>query len=116
MRFAFFTVLFSSALLAQTEGPAIAIDAGAGRHAISPDIYGINDYSDAGLGAELRTGVRRWGGDATTRYNWQLDTNNAASDWYFENFASSGSNAATLPDSGAFNQMIERARRDNMKT
>lgn len=109
-------VLMAGALLAQTEGPAISVDAGAGRHAISPDIYGINDYSDAGLGAELRTGVRRWGGDAATRFNWQLDTYNAASDWYFENFTWSGSDAATLPDSGAFNHVMERARQDNMKT
>ena len=27
-----------------------------------------------------------WGGDATSRYNWQTFTYNAAADWYFEDF------------------------------
>jgi hypothetical protein len=30
--------------LAQQPGPALSVDANAGRHAISPDIYGINFY------------------------------------------------------------------------
>jgi len=50
-------------------GPALSVDAAAQNHPISPDIYGINDYSDQGLAQELRLSVRRWGGDHTTRYN-----------------------------------------------
>jgi hypothetical protein len=30
--------------------------------------------------------VVRWGGNATSRYNWKTFTNNAAADWYFEDF------------------------------
>ena len=30
--------------------------------------------------------VVRWGGNSTSRYNWKLFTNNAANDWYFEDF------------------------------
>ncbi len=67
--------------------PTLAVDATANRHAISPDIYGINDYSDYGLANLVRVGVRRWGGDATSRYNWQNDTYNSAGDYYFENYA-----------------------------
>ena len=33
-------------------------------------IYGMN-FADEALAAELRLPVRRWGGNATTRYNWQ---------------------------------------------
>ena len=28
----------------------------------------------------------RWGGNATSRYNWKTFTYNAATDWYFEDF------------------------------
>ncbi len=62
----------------------LSVDASANRHAISPYIYGMN-WADAALAAELHLPVDRYGGNATTRYNWQNDTANRASDWYFEN-------------------------------
>ena len=43
------------------------------------------NYADEALAAELDLPVRRWGGNATTRYNWQTDVHNVGSDWYFEN-------------------------------
>ena len=96
-------------------GPALSVDAAAQNHPISPDIYGINDYSDQGLASELRLSVRRWGGDATTRYNWQLDSYNAASDWYYEDFTAS--NATTnLPDNSKFNQVMELSRTTGTRT
>ena len=67
-------------------GPALAIDATADVHPISPDIYGMN-YADAALAEAVRLPVRRWGGNATSRFNWQIDTSNTGSDWYFENIA-----------------------------
>ncbi len=65
-------------------GPGLRVDAGAGQHAISPFIYGIN-FAGEDLANALRLPLRRWGGNATTRYNWQNDTSNRAFDWYFEN-------------------------------
>src|SRR5215467_7679850 len=100
-RWSVFAVVFATIpatvlpLAAQSTGPALSVDAGAAHHPISPDIYGINDYSDQGLANELRLSVRRWGGDATTRYNWQLDTYNSAADWYYENY-SYANNASAL--------------------
>src|SRR5258708_1549646 len=67
-----------------TGGPALTVNAAAGQHAISPDIYGLN-FADANLAADIDLPVNRWGGNATTRYNWQLDISNHAIDWYFEN-------------------------------
>jgi len=32
----------------------------------------------------MRIPLRRFGGDATTSYNWQNDVSNAASDWYLK--------------------------------
>ncbi len=96
-------------------GPALLVDAAAQNHPISPDIYGINDYSDQGLAQELRLSVRRWGGDHTTRYNWKLDTYNAAADWYYTNFAFSP-DASGLPDSSKFNQVMELSRQTGSRT
>ncbi len=69
-----------------TTGPNLAVDRAAGRHPISPYVYGINSY---GLDQPrtiqaLGIPITRWGGDATSEYNWQTDTSNTGSDWYFE--------------------------------
>ncbi len=70
--------------IAQTAGPALTVDAAANRHAINPDIYGIVNYGlDPAFAQEIRLPNTRWGGDGTTRYNWQLDSSNAGFDWYF---------------------------------
>jgi hypothetical protein len=65
-------------------GPGLSINAASGLHPISADIYGMN-YADKPLAAELRLPVRRWGGNSTSRYNWQANISNTGSDWYFEN-------------------------------
>ena len=62
----------------------LTVDVVADRKAISPDIYGLH-YSDAAFAAEIDLPVRRWGGNDTTRYNWQTNAYNHGSDWYFEN-------------------------------
>jgi hypothetical protein len=96
-------------------GPALLIDTGAGYHAISPGIYGMN-YADEALAAELRLPVRRWGGNSTTRYNWQNDTHNTGSDWYFENIREDNSNPALLPDGSAADRFVEQDRRTGTRT
>lgn len=65
-------------------GPDLSVDAAASRHSISPYIYGIN-YASKAIATAVRLPVRRWGGNSTSRYNWQIDTSNTGSDWYFEN-------------------------------
>ncbi len=92
-------------LLAQAV-PALSVDAAAGRHAISPDIYGINDYADQGLASQARVGVRRWGGDATSTYNWLLDTYNSGGDYFFEDYAYPATSGATLPDGSQFDAFM----------
>lgn len=66
------------------EGPALSVDASLDRWAISPDVYGMN-FADPALQTELGLSLSRWGGNATSRYNWTNNTTNLASDWYFEN-------------------------------
>jgi uncharacterized protein (TIGR03437 family) len=81
--------LTSFVAVAQQAGPALSIDAKAGQHAISPDIYGINFFWNTGSPAAsaataLRPTVRRWGGNNTSDYNWQLDVWNIDADWFYE--------------------------------
>jgi hypothetical protein len=69
------------------------VDASASRHPISPEIYGIANYGlDATFAKEIQVPNIRWGGDGTTRYNWQVDSSNAGFDWYFM-----GGNGETTP-------------------
>jgi hypothetical protein len=76
-----------------SQAPTLAVDASASRHAISPDIYGIANYGlDATFAKEIQVGNIRWGGDGTTRYNWQVDSSNSGFDWYFM-----GGNGETTP-------------------
>ena len=63
-------------------GPTLTVDAAADRHVISPFSYGMA-YPDAALATEIRLPLNRWGGDGTTRYNWQVDSSNAGDDWFF---------------------------------
>lgn len=84
--------VYADVQLAAT-GPALSVDAAASQHPISPYIYGMN-FADASLAAELRLPVRRWGGNSTSRYNWQNDTANTGSDWYFENIVQDSSASA----------------------
>ena len=75
------------------QAPTLAVDASASRHPISPEIYGIANYGlDATFAKEIQVPNVRWGGDGTTRYNWQVDSSNSGFDWYFM-----GGNGETTP-------------------
>ncbi|QRK08137.1 PKD domain-containing protein [Archangium violaceum] len=67
------------------QNPAVTVnvDVSAGRHPISPFIYGVAHASQADLD-ELNAPLNRSGGNATTRYNWRLNATSRARDWYFE--------------------------------
>jgi uncharacterized protein (TIGR03437 family) len=75
-------------LYAQT-APTLAVDANANRNTISPYIYGINEWSDAGLMGLMRIPVIRWGGDDATSFNWQNSVKNNTGDnpWCYENYS-----------------------------
>jgi len=65
----------------------VSIDVFSNRHAISPYIYGGAYPKDSATITDSGLTVVRWGGNATSRYNWKLLTYNAANDWYYEDFA-----------------------------
>ncbi len=88
---------------ATTAGPALTVDAGAQTHPISPYIYGMNGYDlDAATAASANITVARWGGDDTSRYNYQTNVVNSANDYYFENFTGS----ASMLGGGLFNNFV----------
>lgn len=68
------------------------ISCAAGTSMISPHIYGINQEfgnmpdEDWSIGAASR----RWGGNATSRYNWRTGDWNTALDYYFRNVSDDG--------------------------
>ena len=84
IRFALVYAAFciASVAHAQMAGPALTVDVAADRHPISSDIYGMA-YPDAALATEIRLPMNRLGGDATTRYNWKIDSSNVGADWFF---------------------------------
>src|SRR5580698_11104503 len=77
-------LLFSFGKTTRAQAPTLSVDAASGQHAINPNIYGIANYGlDATFAQEIKIPNIRWGGDGTTRYNWEVDSSNAGFDWYF---------------------------------
>jgi hypothetical protein len=64
----------------------VTVDVLSDRHPISPYVYGGAYPKDAPTITDSGLSVVRWGGNATSTYNWQLQTDNADNDWYFEDF------------------------------
>jgi Glycoside hydrolase family 44 len=80
--------LSTNAVTTGTNAPvAITVDASANRHPISPLIYGVAFASSASDLQDLNAPLHRSGGNAETRYNWQINATSHAADWYFESIA-----------------------------
>lgn len=69
---------------------SVTVDAGANRHAIDPRIYGVAFGTTAQL-TDLNVILNRYGGNNSSRYNWQLNADNRAQDWYFESIGDTSS-------------------------
>src|SRR5208283_2675439 len=64
----------------------VTVDVLTDRHPISPYVYGGAYPQNASTITDAGLSVVRWGGNATSTYNWQTQTDNADNDWYFEDF------------------------------
>ena len=104
--------LLSSCSSAQ---PMLSVDAGARQHPISPYIYGMNFASET-LATDLRLPLNRWGGNAVTRYNWQNDTSNRASDWFFKNIPYDNTNPDALPGGSASDRFVAQNQATGTQT
>lgn len=80
---------------------------------ISPNIYGMS-FADAQMVAALDLPLNRWGGNAVTRYSFDQDSSNRASDYYFENIPNEVN--GTLPANSALNNFIVQNDKHNAET
>src|SRR5579871_3958880 len=90
------TMAFCAQAWAQNPATTVTIDASANRHAINPNIYGVA-YGDGTSLPDLNFTLNRYGGNNTSRYNWQANADNRGSDWYFESI---GDTSATAGERG----------------
>ncbi len=103
---------------ADTQAPAvktvhITVDALTNRHAISPYVYGGSYPQDAATITDSGMSVVRWGGNATSRYNWQAGTENSAADWYWGDY---GYTEIGDSDSSKFIQDVKAAGSNPLMT
>ncbi len=90
--------LIVSSAYAQNPAVAVNVDAALDRKPINPKIYGIAYGTTAAL-ADLNAPLNRYGGNNTTRYNWQQNADNRGQDWYFESIGDSSAVAGERGDS-----------------
>jgi hypothetical protein len=83
------------------------LECSAPAHPISPLIYGIGGSDNPWA---TGTTARRHGGNPTTRYNWELDTYNTASDWFFKNAG------GDKPGFGYYDSFLTENRRRDVKS
>ena len=73
-------------------GPSLSVDVNTPNtpsenpHMISPYIYGMNSYDlDSASATIANPSILRWGGNGTSRYNYQNNMTNSANNNYFQN-------------------------------
>ncbi len=96
-------------------GPALSVNAATVQHTISPLIYGLN-FAEEALAEDIDLPINRWGGNGTTRYNWQLDMSNHASDWYFQNIPNDVVDEGALPNGSASDAFVAQNGRTGTQT
>ncbi len=76
------------------------------RRPIDPRIYGVNFGSSEAID-DVPYPFRRWGGNAVTRYNWQSDTSQTASDYFFQSIVGDVADPSVLPSGSASDRFLE---------
>ncbi len=104
-----FLCLLAGPVLAAGGPVTVTVDPGADRHPVSPLIYGV-DFGSTAQANRLHWPVRRWGGNATTRYSWQDDTSNRASDYLFYNIPETNAHPENLPNGSAVDVFVDQTR------
>lgn len=88
---------------------SVAVDPSLDRRPVSPLVYGVN-FGSAAQASRIRWPLRRWGGNSTTRYSWQDDISNKASDWFFYNIEDDNPAPGSLPDGSAADRFVDETR------
>jgi PKD repeat protein len=92
-----FLLFMCTRAFGQNPTASITVDVNAARHTIDPRIYGIAYGTTAQLN-DLHVPLNRYGGNNSSRYNWQLNADNRAQDWYFESIGDTSSIAGERGD------------------
>ncbi|MGB1250922.1 MAG: glycoside hydrolase family 44 protein [Candidatus Promineifilaceae bacterium] len=98
----------------EANGPRLEINLNDERHLISDFIYGMN-WADEATANLIDLPLNRWGGNATTRYNWKADASNAGSNWYFENTPPEVPNP-NLPFDSSADKFVQQNARTGTET
>ncbi|TBL80580.1 glycoside hydrolase family 44 protein [Paenibacillus thalictri] len=86
----------------------IAIDSTKDRRTLSQGIFGVNfEDSPAEGHSTMKFPIKRWGGNAMTRYNWEIDTTNRGGDWYFLNYPYDNAHPEQLPNGSTSDRFIQ---------
>eukprot|EP01121_Diplochlamys_sp_Union-15-3_P018593 TRINITY_DN679_c0_g1_i1.p1 TRINITY_DN679_c0_g1~~TRINITY_DN679_c0_g1_i1.p1 ORF type:complete len:692 (+),score=152.56 TRINITY_DN679_c0_g1_i1:68-2143(+) len=108
------TVYFDEILVEEIIQPptpvSVVVATAENRHEFSRNIFGVNFATKDQINANKYT-LNRWGGNAVTRYAWDIDVSNHASDWFFENIPNPV-NESMLP----FNTSSDRFIKDTLST
>ncbi|MFC5470977.1 glycoside hydrolase family 44 protein [Cohnella suwonensis] len=98
-------------------GVTVAINADVDRRPINPDIYGVNfeEIPPDNVSQLDKYPVVRWGGNSVTRYNWELNVQNHASDWFYMNLSKENAAGEQLPDGSRSDQFIDETLGDGGK-
>ncbi len=87
----------SCSALAQNAAVTVNVDANANKHPIPATIYGVAFASPSQL-SDLNAPLNRYGGNASSSYNWQQNASNRGFDWYFESIAETSATQGELGD------------------
>jgi len=90
-------LLLVSSAYAQNPAVTVNVDAALDRKPIDPKIYGVA-YGTTTQLADLNAPLNRYGGNNTTRYNWQQNADNRGQDWYFESIGDTSAVAGERGD------------------
>ncbi len=91
----------SFAPAAQAEGAyqmTVTVDTSKDRKAISPYIYGVNEYGNGANLENVKVNAVRQGGNRYTGYNWETNWSNAGADWMH----SSDTNIGDITDGAGY--------------
>ena len=88
--------LLGGAAMAQNPTATVTVDANANRHPIDPRVYGVAYGTSAQL-SDLNVPLNRYGGNNSSRYNWQVNGDNRDADWYFESIGDTSAATPSLP-------------------
>lgn len=74
----------------------LQVDLTQARHNINPFIYGMN-YATEEQARMWYLPINRSGGNAASRYNWEIDVYNTGNHWYYRNINVPGTDPTNLP-------------------